>query len=302
MAFAVEDFEDLVRLLDSHPEWRSRLRLALLGPEWDELARALRDLAQAQARTEARLEAVAARVEELAQAQASTELRLEAVAARVEELAQAQARTEARLEELAQAQARTEARIEELVQAQAKTEARVDGLARRIEELTEAVSELATRVGHLGRGQDRLSILVATHEGELMEGKFRDRAQSIFGKYMRKPRIVHATDFDVLDEGRLSGSMAPETWRELLDTDLLVQGQDVREAGRPETVFAVEVSKTIELNDVRRAVRRAEILQRYGFRALPVVGGQTIRQNAQKAADEDGVLVELQSLGGRSKD
>jgi hypothetical protein len=104
--------------------------------------------------------------------------------------------------------------------------------------------------------------------------------------------------------GRVSPArrIASDSWRELLDADLLIQGQDVREAGRPETVFAVEVSKTIELNDVRRAIRRAEILRRYGFRALPVVGGQTIRQNAQKAADEGGVLVELQALGGRSKD
>jgi hypothetical protein len=113
---------------------------------------------------------------------------------------------------------------------------------------------------------------------------------------------VHATEFDVLDEARLSGRMAPETWRELLATDLLVQGQDVREKERPDTVFAVEVSKTVELNDVRRALRRAEILQRHGFRALPVVGGQAIRPNAQKAADEGGVLVELQAARDRSKD
>ncbi len=50
-------------------------------------------------------------VKELAQAQNRTE-------ARVEELAQAQNRTEARVEELAQAQNRTEARVEELAQAQ----------------------------------------------------------------------------------------------------------------------------------------------------------------------------------------
>ena len=56
-------------------------------------------------------------VQSLAQAQARTE-------ARIEELAQAQARTEARVEELAQAQARTEARVEELAQAQAKPKQR----------------------------------------------------------------------------------------------------------------------------------------------------------------------------------
>ncbi|HHY57396.1 MAG TPA: hypothetical protein GYA08_18390, partial [Chloroflexi bacterium] len=59
------------------------------------LAQAQRDLAQAQGRTEARLE-------ELAQAQ--------------RDLAQAQGRTEARLEELAQAQGRTQAALQQLAQ------------------------------------------------------------------------------------------------------------------------------------------------------------------------------------------
>ncbi|MCX7966053.1 MAG: hypothetical protein N2596_05465, partial [Syntrophorhabdaceae bacterium] len=66
------------------------------------------ELAEAQKRTEER-------VEELAQAQKRTE-------ERVEELAQAQKRTEERVEELAQAQKRTEERVEELAQAQKRTE------------------------------------------------------------------------------------------------------------------------------------------------------------------------------------
>ncbi|MCU0615164.1 MAG: hypothetical protein MUD09_08830, partial [Desulfobacterales bacterium] len=62
-------------------------------------------------------------VRELVQAQARTE-------ARMEELAQAQARTEVRMEELTQAQARTEARMEELAQAQARTEKELQKLAK----------------------------------------------------------------------------------------------------------------------------------------------------------------------------
>jgi len=63
-------------------------------------------------------------VEELAQAQKRTEERLDRLEAVVEELAQAQKRTEQRVEELAQAQKRTEERVTELAQAQ--TEARKD--------------------------------------------------------------------------------------------------------------------------------------------------------------------------------
>ena len=103
-------------------------------------------------------------VQELAQAQARTE-------ARLEELAQAQARTEARLEELAQAQARTEARLErleaivaELAQAQARTEARVERLEATMGSVKGQVLELTYQkrvwgyFGHLLRRLRLISI------------------------------------------------------------------------------------------------------------------------------------------------
>ena len=57
-------------------------------------------------------------VRELAEAQQRSEVRLERLETVVQELAQAQQRTELRLEELAQAQQRTELRVEELARAQ----------------------------------------------------------------------------------------------------------------------------------------------------------------------------------------
>ena len=71
-----------------------RIQYAVRREDYDDLRAAVLELAQAQARTEARLE------------------RLERI---VEELAQAQKRTEQRVEELAQAQARTEAILQKLV-------------------------------------------------------------------------------------------------------------------------------------------------------------------------------------------
>ena len=99
--------------------------------EFNELKEIVRELAEAQKRTEER-------VRELAEAQKRTEQRLE-------ELAQAQKRTEERLEELAQAQKRTEERldslaqrVEELAEAQKRTDERLDSLAQRVEELAQA--------------------------------------------------------------------------------------------------------------------------------------------------------------------
>jgi DNA repair ATPase RecN len=58
----------------------------------------------------------------LAEAQRKTEQRLDSLAIKVEELAQAQKRTEIKVEELAQAQKRTEIKVEQLAEAQLKTE------------------------------------------------------------------------------------------------------------------------------------------------------------------------------------
>ncbi|MEJ5348581.1 MAG: hypothetical protein WHS46_07815 [Desulfosoma sp.] len=151
--------------------------------EFNELKEIVRDLAEAQLKTEARLEGLTLRVDQLAAAQRRTEERLEELAAaqkkteerldslalkveelaeaqkrteaRVEELAAAQKRTEERLEELAAAQKRTEQRLEELAAAQKKTEERLDSLALKVEELAEAQRRTEARVEELAAAQKR---------------------------------------------------------------------------------------------------------------------------------------------------
>lgn len=62
MAFVVQDLQDLLGLLEQHPEWKSALRASLLGDEVLALPAAVRRLdeavarlAEAQARTEQRV-------------------------------------------------------------------------------------------------------------------------------------------------------------------------------------------------------------------------------------------------------
>jgi hypothetical protein len=97
MAFTVQDFHDLIGILEQHPEWRTELRRLMLTEELLSLPQIVHDLAEAQQRTEQR-------IEELVEAQRRTEQR-------IEELVEAQRRTEQRVEELAEAQRRTEQRI-----------------------------------------------------------------------------------------------------------------------------------------------------------------------------------------------
>lgn len=102
MPFRVEDFVDLIRILDERPEWRAELRRLVLA---DEL---LRLPEQVQALTET--------VERLAEAQARTEERLGRLEAAVERLAEAQARTEERVGRLEEAQVRAEEQLAWLIE------------------------------------------------------------------------------------------------------------------------------------------------------------------------------------------
>jgi len=113
-----------------------------------ELKNIVKELAEAQKRTEQRVEELAEaqkrteqKVEELAEAQKRTEQR-------VEELAEAQKRTEQRVEELAEAQKRTEQKIEELAEAQKRTEQRVLALIDSHTLLKAQVGGLSHTVGY----------------------------------------------------------------------------------------------------------------------------------------------------------
>jgi len=92
------------------------------------------ELAEAQKRTELR-------VEELAEAQKRTELR-------VEELAEAQKRTELRVEELVEAQKRTELRVEELAEAQKKTEETLREVVKKQDRMAKELGGLSNSFGY----------------------------------------------------------------------------------------------------------------------------------------------------------
>lgn len=62
---AIESFDELLRALREHPEWRDEMRRAVLTDELLGLPQTVERLADAQARTEARVEALAQALDEL---------------------------------------------------------------------------------------------------------------------------------------------------------------------------------------------------------------------------------------------
>ncbi|MBI2767111.1 MAG: hypothetical protein HYX53_14530 [Chloroflexi bacterium] len=81
----------------------------------------------------------------------------------------------------------------------------------------------------------------------------------------------------------------------LRDLDLIFLGSD-REAAGAETAIALEVSYTINPDDVERAATRADILRRAGYRSIPLVGGDWLADDARPLAEQYGVRVDLRRL------
>jgi len=266
MAFDVKDYLDFVRLLQEHPEWRAELRRLVLTDELLTLPELVRELADAQRRTEERVGRLEERVG-----------RLEAV---VEELVQAQRRTEEEIRALAEAQRRTEERVsrleavvEELAEAQRRTEERVS----RHEELLQALLE----------SHRRLVEVVGDLKGRMLELTYRDRATSYFGPLLRRMKVVDPYEL----EETLRAHLSEGEFRDVLRLDLLVCGQPRVRPEMGELWLAVEISSVVDRGDVKRAEQRATALRRAGYRVVPVVAGERLTQGAEEESRERRVVI-----------
>lgn len=132
MPFTPSDFRDLVRLLEEKPEWRSELRRLLLTEELLSLPLLVQQIA-------GQLQALTAGVETLAEAQARTEARLDRVETRLDQVETRLDQVEARLAALEEAQLRLTdqlvtltAQVDALAEAQRRTEVRLGQIADRV--------------------------------------------------------------------------------------------------------------------------------------------------------------------------
>ncbi len=280
MTFTVNDFRDMLRLLEEHPDWRVELRRMMLTEELLTLPQLLREIAETQHRTDlhlhqldVRLEALTARVDALAEAQRQTELKLQALAERVDALT-------ARVDTL-------EKRPEQLAEQVAILAKRVDDLTQRMGELSQRVSELTAAQLRTESQIQRLVDRVGRLDGAMLEIKYRDRAAAFFGRLLRRARAVEMHELEALVEDRLSDQELDD----LLNLDLVVRGKwRQSQEPRPEVWLAVEISVTVD-RDIERAAQRAFIMRRAGLKAIPVAAGEMSTADARELAPKAGVIL-----------
>jgi myosin heavy subunit len=318
MSFTSAEFRDLLRLLEQHPEWREELRRVLLTDELLSLPQIVRDLtkaiealAEAQRRTEERVGRLEETVAALAEAQRRTEERVgrleETVAAlaeaqrhaeerlsRLEEtvaaLAEAQRRTEervGRLEEtvaaLAEAQRQVEKRVARLEETVATLNAEVAALAQAQQRAEQQIAVLAASVDALTRRMDAISQDVARLKGFQLQYQYERHAPAYFRALARKIHVLSAEELSAFVEGAVEeGKLTDSDADEIIRADIVARGRHPEEGS--EIYLVIEVSWGIGLSDVERAARRALLLSHVGVRAIPVVAGEGITEEAAHLA------------------
>ncbi len=248
-------------------------QLAVRREDFEKLKDTVYSLSVAQKQGEARLTRLETAVINLTEAQKHTEQR-------VNELAEAQRQSEARL-------TRLETAVAELTEAQRQSEARLTRLETVVVELAEAQKRTESTVQMLVKRQQVMNDQLGRTTGRQLESHYRDRAHAYFGRILRKTRVVTLQELEPELEPVLSE-------REIEDVnllDLLIRGQVAQLPQRPDVYLAFEISSTIDRGDVERAVRRAALLRKAGYTAIPGVAGEDITQGGLRAAEAAAVFV-----------
>ena len=257
MSFTVDDFHDLIRLVETRPEWRAELRRLVLT---NELLTVPDQLAALRARSEEQFQA-------LAEAQQRTDLQLTTLTERVTALTVAQERTDSQLTTLTE-------RVTALTVAQERMDSQLTTLTEQVAALTRVVHTLTVDVGTL--------------KGKSLEADYRSRGHAYLSRVVRRPHVLTSDELmTIIEDARDRGILSDIEAQDLYEIDLVVRGR--RSEDGTDVYLVVEVSWGVGPHDVERAVQRARVLSHIGLATIPVVAGEHILPEARERARQSQV-------------
>jgi len=264
MAFTVEDFEDMLRILERNPEWQERMRRAILSRELLELPERLLALVQQLIESDARNSA------QIAELTRTVQRHDEAIATLIQTV---QRHNEILL--------RHDELIAELIQTVQRHDEQIAELVQVVRELAEAQRRTEARLERL---ENRLEGEIGRQSGE---------------RYEREVVASAPVFFYGGQGGGLGNPMVQDQLRQWLQP-LFEQGVEISQLANPfradiiwwkgDRVMVVEVGIKVSRDDVNRAAARAELLRRAGVNATPaVIGEEWGLPDVQALAQQEGV-------------
>jgi hypothetical protein len=299
MAFTVEDFEDMLRILERNPEWQERMRRAILSRELLELPERLLALVQQLIESDARNSA------QIAELTRTVQRHDEAIATLIQTVQRHNEillRHDELIAELIQTVQRHDALIAELIQTvqrQGEQIAELTRTVRRHDEILqrhdEQIAELVQVVRELAEAQRRAEARLERLENRL-EGEIGRQSGE---RYEREVVASAPVFFYGGQGGGLGNPMVQDQLRQWLQP-LFEQGVEISQLANPfradiiwwkgDRVMVVEVGIKVSRDDVNRAAARAELLRRAGVNATPaVIGEEWGLPDVQALAQQEGV-------------
>jgi predicted nucleic-acid-binding protein len=299
MAFTVEDFEDMLRILERNPEWQERMRRAILSRELLELPERLLALVQQLIESDARNSA------QIAELTRTVQRHDEAIATLIQTVQRHNEillRHDELIAELIQTVQRHDALIAELIQTvqrQGEQIAELTRTVRRHDEILqhhdERIAELVQVVRELAEAQRRAEARLERLENRL-EGEIGRQSGE---RYEREVVASAPVFFYGGQGGGLGNPMVQDQLRQWLQP-LFEQGVEISHLANPfradiiwwkgDRVMVVEVGIKVSRDDVNRAAARAELLRRAGVNATPaVIGEEWGLPDVQALAQQEGV-------------
>jgi uncharacterized protein YoxC len=261
------DIDALIQALQNNPEARQRLLAALLPQEFLALPFQVAQLARTVAEHNQRIE----RLERVVQQLADTVAQLVGV---VQGIVQELAELRETVNGLIRGQEELRASVAELRET-------MEGLAKAVERLIEWQVLAEQRFQRI---EDRLGQLI----GWRLEEEYAKHAYAYFGSYLRK---IRRADLEEIFE-KATQKLSLTEVKDLSRADLILQGQ-LRFGNQQAVYLVMEVAATLDVNDVTRASRRADLLSRAGFPCIPVVGGEKMAAAVEDSARELDVAIAL---------
>jgi hypothetical protein len=320
MAFTVEDFEDMLRILERNPEWQERMRRAILSRELLELPERLLSLVQQLIESDARNSAQIAELtrtvqrhdEAIATLIQTVQRHDEAIATLIQtvqrhneillrhdeliaELIQTVQRHDALIAELIQTVQRQGEQIAELTRTVQRHDALIAELIQTVQRHDEQIAELVQVVRELAEAQRRAEARLERLENRL-EGEIGRQSGE---RYEREVVASAPVFFYGGQGGGLGNPMVQDQLRQWLQP-LFEQGVEISHLANPfradiiwwkgDRVMVVEVGIKVSRDDVKRAAARAELLRRAGVNATPaVIGEEWGLPDVQALAQQEGV-------------
>ena len=181
------------------------------------------------------------------------------------------------IDRLAEQMTRSEARLKGV-------EARLEGVETRLEGVETGLQSLRYDFGVLGGDVGQL-------KGYALEARFRERADGIFGRWIRRVNVLKPCELAAFEGADDAGEITEAEALAVRSLDLIVTGRRGRGDDTHDVMFAVEISSTIDTDDVTRAADRAAILSGLGYPAEPVAAGNSASEAIIRLARERGVFL-----------